>query len=204
MIVVGVAVLGTLTGVAYATGVVGTSTSVLNACKLNGIGTIRLVDDPAKCNAKYETAVAWNVVGPQGAVGAPGKDGANGIDGKDGAPGAKGETGATGGAGAPGPTGPVGPQGQTGPQGPAGTLSPEYVQANWTLPGSYVHAFLSAVEEYRTIACPDGKLAIGGGFDSVVPTIIESHAADDHTGWVLRIKNGSEFDSSGTIYAICA
>ena len=75
---VAMVVLVVATGAAYATGVGSVSTSVINACKLNAVGTIRLVDDPAKCNTKFETAIAWNVVGPKGDTGAVGATGAQG------------------------------------------------------------------------------------------------------------------------------
>jgi hypothetical protein len=140
-----IAVLAVATGAAYATGAGGSaSTSVINACKLNAIGTIRLVDDPAKCNTKFETAVSWNVAGakgetgatgpagaagatgatgPQGSNGDVGVAGANGLDGAAGPQGAKGDTGPAGADGAkgdPGATGPAGPTGATGAQGPKG------------------------------------------------------------------------------------
>jgi hypothetical protein len=111
MALIGMAVLAGATGVAYATATVVASGSVIHACKLNVLGTIRLVDDPAKCSTKLETPVAWNTQGLQGDRGPAG------------APGAKGDTGAAGAAGVQGPPGPTGPQGPAGPAGADGAVS---------------------------------------------------------------------------------
>jgi hypothetical protein len=108
---IGVAVLAGATGVAYATATVVASGSVIHACKLNVLGTIRLVDDSAKCSTKLETPVAWNTQGPQGDRGPAGAAGAAG---------AKGDAGDQG---VPGPPGPTGPQGPAGPAGAAGAVS---------------------------------------------------------------------------------
>ena len=68
------AILAAFAGVAYGTSVVTrtAATSVITACQLNGIGTIRLVADAARCNPKYETAISWNTSGPAGLAGTPG------------------------------------------------------------------------------------------------------------------------------------
>lgn len=71
---------------------------VIYGCVGNGpIGNLRVVDDPSQCK-RFETAVQWNVVGPQGPKGD------------------KGDTGDTG------PVGPIGPAGAIGPQGPMGPV----------------------------------------------------------------------------------
>ena len=135
-----------LTGAAYATGAVGSdSTSVINACKKDN-GDIRIVAVAGDCK-RNESALYWNVVGPEGDTGAtgaqgpkgdtgatgpqgvpgvkgdPGKDGLAGVKGADGANGHDGANGAQGPTGPQGPQGPAGATGATGatgPQGPAG------------------------------------------------------------------------------------
>jgi hypothetical protein len=68
------------------------SAATIYACKLNALGTIRIVSANTNCSS-YETKISWNTDGPQGP---------------------------TGPQGAQGPQGPIGPQGPQGPQGPAG------------------------------------------------------------------------------------
>jgi hypothetical protein len=137
-------------GVAVSTAAIlttGTATSVIQACMLKGVGTIRIVSDASKCNDKFETPISWNVVGPQGLpgkdglngapgpkgnTGAAGTNGTNGTNGLPGATGAPGKDGANGADGQPclpsnplcvGPKGDPGAQGPPGPQGPAGSAS---------------------------------------------------------------------------------
>lgn len=74
--------------------------NVVYACA-SPIGQLRQVDCPAACRPN-ETAVEWNIVGPEGEAGPPGPIGPQGE------------------VGSPGPQGPAGPQGEVGPQGPAG------------------------------------------------------------------------------------
>ena len=120
--------------VAHAVDNASTSTNTINACA-NKEGQLRLLPSGAACK-KGETAVSWNIVGPQGAQGIPGLTGLQGGVGPSGAPGTNGLDGATGPqgpqgdvgtSGAPGvngldgAVGPQGPQGDVGPQGPAGT-----------------------------------------------------------------------------------
>jgi hypothetical protein len=131
-LVFGVALAG---GVAFATGAIGGGTSVITACQLMRIGTIRIVDSASACS-KHETAISWNQQGVAGAIGAVGPQGPKGdagpagADGAKGAPGATGAQGIAGDKGAIGPQGPVGPKGDTGatgasgPQGPAGPAGP--------------------------------------------------------------------------------
>ena len=107
------AVLGVAAGAGFATAAI-TSTSATNAivaCQLNVIGTIRIVTDASKCNARYETPISWNVVGPAGP---------QGLKGDTGSPGAKGETGAVGAPGGQGIQGPLGPAGTNGTNGTDG------------------------------------------------------------------------------------
>jgi Phage Tail Collar Domain/Collagen triple helix repeat (20 copies) len=103
------ALLGGAAGVAAATTVLErTATSVIQACKQNGTGKLRVVTSAASCKAN-EKPLSWNVEGPAGPPGPPGLPGP---------PGATGATGATGPTGDAGPTGATGPPGATGPAGP--------------------------------------------------------------------------------------
>ncbi len=98
------------------------SAETLYACKLNGIGTIRLVSATVNCS-QYETKISWNasgtpgqqgIQGPPGPIGATGAPGAPGLPGVQGLPGPIGPPGATGATGADGAQGPIGPAGQSG------------------------------------------------------------------------------------------
>ena len=48
---------------------------MINACQLNGVGTIRIVTDARKCIASYETPISWNTTGAAGPAGSPGPAG---------------------------------------------------------------------------------------------------------------------------------
>ena len=60
---------------AAATALTDPQTSVIQTCKLNGIGTLRVVAAAANCNAKLETPLSWNAQGPPGLPGATGAQG---------------------------------------------------------------------------------------------------------------------------------
>jgi hypothetical protein len=76
--------------VSYATNALtatGAATQLIQACQLNVIGTIRIVTSASACNARYETPISWNAVGPKGDPGVPGQPGTPGAAGAPGAPG---------------------------------------------------------------------------------------------------------------------
>jgi Collagen triple helix repeat (20 copies) len=155
-------------GVAYAT--IPDGNGVFTACRLNSVGTIRLIDptlpssSPLSHCTSLETQISWNQkgqagapglqgtpgpagqtgpqgpAGPKGDPGAVGANGPQGVSGKDGQDGAKGDIGPTG------PPGPAGGQGPQGPQGPKGD------------PG----ASLTSVSQLNGIACTtsDGSAGI--------------------------------------------
>src|SRR3954447_11928752 len=95
---------------------------VYTACRLNGIGTIRLIDPalPASSLLSHctvlEAEISWNMgakgdpgpQGPQGLQGPPGLQGLRGLTGLQGLQGPAGQPGV------PGPAGPAGPKGDTG------------------------------------------------------------------------------------------
>jgi hypothetical protein len=120
---VSLAVFAGATGVAFATQALttrATATATIQACQLNKVGTLRIVDSAAECNVKFEKAISWNVQGPKGdtgaagAAGAAGAKGATGAAGAAGPAGAKGDTGAAGAAGGKGDAGPAGDKGDPG------------------------------------------------------------------------------------------
>jgi hypothetical protein len=72
-----VAVVAGATGVAYATGAVTSATTTIQACKNNVNGLLRVVSDASACRTD-ETAISWNVQGPQGPPGPQGEPGPQG------------------------------------------------------------------------------------------------------------------------------
>jgi len=148
--IVGVFAVGV--GVAYATQLVTSApTSIIRACvKQNG--SLRLVDTASECDKKNETAISWNVYGPQGDVGPRGPQGLTGPQGATGPQGPKGD---------PGPQGDVGPQGPvglTGPQGPAGTNG-----TNGTNGTSFNGSYTSPNGKYKLRITNNGILLTGPG-----------------------------------------
>ena len=105
----GTALLAGAAGVAYGTTSLTSktlATSVIQACENPGNGNLRVVANNATdCHAN-ETALTWNVVGPQGP---------------------KGDTGDTG---PQGPAGPPGQKGDTGDTGPAGSFTGVFTSPN--------------------------------------------------------------------------
>ena len=71
------------------------SAATIYACRLNSLGTIRIVSATTACSV-YETRISWNSEGPQGPQGQQGQQGQQG---------------------------PQGPQGPTGPQGLPGVTA---------------------------------------------------------------------------------
>jgi hypothetical protein len=144
-LVLGAALAG---GVAWAT--IPGDGDVYTACKLNALGTIRLIDPSLSTKTLLghctpnETQITWSQKGPKGDTGAAGTNGTNGTNGINGAPcpasdlacrgpqganGSDGTNGAPGADGAPGPKGDPclpnvpecrGPQGDPGPRGEPG------------------------------------------------------------------------------------
>lgn len=100
----------------------------------------------------------------------------------------------SGSAGEPGPQGEPGVQGEPGPQGEPGVAGYEIVSVE----------VLMSPDSLRTATCPDGKFAVGGGFDPVMDGPFEflgSYPTADGTGWT--IGDGDFFRVDGTLYAVC-
>src|ERR1700684_1375662 len=92
-----------------AAAVVPAHAAVIHSCVNKTTGALRIVSATTTCKVT-ETAVSWDMTGPQGPQG------------PQGAQGTKGPQGAQGAQGAPGAQGPAGSQGPQGPQGPPGTI----------------------------------------------------------------------------------
>ncbi len=79
LVLVGAVALLAVAGVAYAT--IPDGAGVYTACRLNGVGTIRLIDPSGPSTsllshcAAFETQITWNQKGQKGEAGAPGQNG---------------------------------------------------------------------------------------------------------------------------------
>lgn len=159
-------------------------------------------------------AVALGAVGPQGPRGDPGPSGAQGVQGVTGP---AGPAGATGPAGASGPIGPMGPAGPLGPVGPAGPAGSGGGLSGWETisSGPFATGFgSSVVATIRTVPCPAGKKALGGGFAaelwSAAPVgmyVIASQPTGGTTsGWLVNIRRpATEAEAFNYfIWVVCA
>jgi hypothetical protein len=79
LVLVGAVALLAVAGVAYAT--IPDGGGVYTACRLNGVGTIRLIDPSGPSTSllshctSFETQITWNQKGQKGDAGAPGQNG---------------------------------------------------------------------------------------------------------------------------------
>ena len=158
-----------------------------NAARLNGRkstlsgapGTIPVVGRDGRF------PVSVGAVGPQGAKGEKGDQGSKGPKGD------KGEKGSTGPAGSAGPAGPAGPPGLSGYEVVAGGTEAD-----------------TALAHSKTINCPLGKKAVGGGgwvngYNGAGPTLIGSYPSQDGAGWhVFSTRSAGSLGIVG--YVICA
>jgi hypothetical protein len=152
---VGCAVLGGTFGLGAYISAHGGDTNRVHAC-VAANGTLRVVAATVACK-QSETALDWNITGPQGPIGLTGATGPAGSQGPVGPPGSEGATGPMG------PQGPSGAQGETGATGAAGTpgLSGyEVVSALLPLDVSRFgldSAGLVQIWHFGTLSCPAGK-----------------------------------------------
>jgi Collagen triple helix repeat (20 copies) len=163
---------------------------------------------------------AARVPGPQGEQGPPGADGSPGQQGADGAPGQpgptgdqgpKGDQGPQGADGAPGQQGPAGDQGLKGGQGPQGAPGPQGPQGAPGSPGLSGYQVIHPPAPFITagggraffVACPAGKMPIGGGFlgDSRI-SLTGSYPSSTTPGWWIEATTTSNTNIG--VYAICA
>ena len=161
---------------------------------------------------------AAGATGPQGLQGDPGPAGPTGPQGLQGDPGPAGPTGPQGPQGDPGPAGatgpqgpqgdpgPAGPTGATGPQGPVGPTGPEGPAGQDGFSGfemvSGTQQSGTSVEKTATAVCPDGKVAIGGGFVcSQIGNVYQSYRSSTNI-WTVRARN--EFGSPSQSWSLRA
>ena len=174
------------------------------------------------------------IPGPQGLQGAVGPQGEPGIPGPQGTPGAPGPQGPQG---DPGPTGPAGPAGRSGLPGPTGVPGMPGApgakgdKGDPGIPGasgvsgyqvvSARSSFDSVTEKVMHLACPAGKVAIGGGA-SVFPSLADpqrvtapvllrdnqplTDGGSQATEWFARAYEATAYNFAWTldVYAICA
>ena len=133
--------------------------------------------------------------GPTGATGAPGANGQNGTTGPTGA------TGATGPAGGPtGPAGPTGAVGATGATGQNGISGYQIMTKNGTAPhASFITVF---------VACPTGKLPIGGsaygtGSTPMTIRVVQTAMIGASLGVVIE-NTDPAVDAPYSAQAVCA
>jgi hypothetical protein len=192
-LVVTTLVLGVTAGAAHAA--VTPDPGIYTACKLNGVGTIRLIDPTlptstllGRCTV-FETQISWSKgatgntgpEGPQGLPGPQGPQGTVGLQGPQGLTGPQGIPGADGPDGADGQPGAAGQKGDTGPQGPKGD-SGTSTEPLITIATLQWH-------EYR----PDGDFAVGTGPSGVAfdgSSIWVANAGSDNVT-KLRASDGT-------------
>lgn len=202
----------------------------LRACLVPQTGTVYLVGSsnaPGTCRSPNHVALAWNVPGASGPIGAKGPQGPKGASGgagpqgppgpPGGSPGPQGAAGPAGPQGAAGPTGDAGPAGAVGDPGPQGAMGPPGDPA--TLAGSKaISGFYVAELRYTvsstslanyTITCPLGKVAIGGGWLDLnrrlrmVGTFPARLTGGPASDWVIRAATRltpGDLD----VFAVCA
>jgi len=182
--------------------------AVIYGCVGKGaIGNLRVVDAPSQCT-RFETAVMWNVVGPQGPQGEPGSQGpagpagpqgpkgdtgSQGAQGIPGLPGLKGDKGDTGAQGAKGDTGATGAQGQQGIQGLKGDKGDQGIQGIQGIQGTP-----GVANGVQTVVYGTVNLGHSPGYPASYGWHWE--ASYSHPGWVL---NGVDADG-GTATIILA
>lgn len=166
---------GTLVGASLATivGVAahGGDTTRIHAC-VDQAGNIKIVDAGAACK-RNETALDWNIQGPQGDAGAPGPKGD---------------------AGAPGVQGPKGDKGDTGAAGPPGTFTGDFISSN----GAYS---LSVSDTGIQMAGPTGLVRITSAGVQLATTSSKIDVTPAgiliDSGLSVRVKAGTTLDVAG-------
>jgi hypothetical protein len=169
------------------------SNSMIQGCFDNKTGVLRKVNSPGDCSSK-ETAINWNVTGPQGIPGPQGPAGPQGPQGSQGDPGPQGPPGASGISGlevvtSQGPL--ILSNGLPPPSSPSGNGN------RWT----------------QSVACPAGKTAISGGAEIALAdgtsnglgnAITNSYPmGDPPTGWTASMIVSDGSPVSLKVYAVC-
>lgn len=191
-----------------------------NAGKVNGIGASRSPKPgrlvPLRANGKFpDKVIPVQVVA-------------------DGPPGPKGDRGPQGLPGPQGPTGPAGPPGPQGTQGPAGLNGAAGPQGPQGLPGSPgqpgqpgqpgISGLTRESAEVgpdasdtksKTVSCPEGKKAIGGGAEttpeSATELALQQSAPSGAAGWSARavevvpfVDDEGDKDWTLRVWVVCA
>lgn len=187
---------------------------VIHGCANKTTGALRILST-GTCKVT-ETAISWNMTGPQGPQGPQGAQGAQGPQGIQGPKGAQGPTGAQGPAGAQGPQGPQGPQGTPGSAAiPANlaTLSSDLSATGVAVLGSgYFHSdgcaslnigdVILSVNGYGTGALPaDGRLMPINGNTALFSLVGTTFGGDGTTDFALPDLRA--FAPKGMQYSIC-
>ena len=208
-------ILGVGGSVAFAT--IPGGDGVIHGCYAKSGGALRVFDGSVTTCKATETALDWNVTGPQGPAGPPGAAGPQGPKGDAGAQGPRGDAGPQGpkgDPGLPGPTGDAGPagadgkdgaDGRDGAQGPAGVSGYEIVKSD------RVYMFPFTTQETRA-SCPSGKQPIGGGvytttngyWSNVQLSYPVPAGGTLGAGWEGAAFNNGFGDQWLEVYAICA
>lgn len=131
----------------------------IHGCVNNTNQRVRIVQPNQACittgeQSARETAVDWNVTGPQGPQGPQGPAGPVGAAGPPGPKGDAGPQGAKGEKGDKGETGPQGLPGAKGDPGPAGLAGLERVTGETSS--------TPAIQKSLGLTCPAGKRILGG------------------------------------------
>lgn len=146
-------------------------------------GLVRVIDTARgqTCHASLEVPIGWNQTGPQGLQGPQG---------------AKGDPGSVGADGAPGPQGPAGQPGEPGQDGVSG----------YQIVPSSVIDFPPGIQATRSVGCPHGKKAVGGGVSAgAFGVVVESRPLFTGEIWGAVIRNTSASETTRTqAWAICA
>jgi hypothetical protein len=171
---------------------------IIHACVRNGVGKIRIIGADENCNSINETALDWNITGPQGEPGQQGEPGPQGE------PGLQGEGG---------PQGPAGPQGATGPQGPQGPPGPNDITY---FQDSQLRVLAPhTINKYTWSGCPGSDRSINGGFFYLDHDTAPGNFAlrfdyrsngpnANGDGWTTLIINDTDDTGVGYPYIYCA
>jgi hypothetical protein len=114
------------------------------------------------------------------------------------------------------PKGPAGPQGQPGPKGEPGQQGPQGapgISAREIVSSSTITS--STDTKYLVLACPSGKVALGGGGQVLYPAgnhvgseVALSSSLPSGTGWIVRAVEAGVVAGPGTWqlegYVVCA
>jgi hypothetical protein len=162
--VIGCAVLGGTFGLGAYVSAHGGDPNRVHACVATN-GSLRVVAPPTACKPT-ETALDWDIMGPQGPIGLTGPKGSTGTTGPQGPAGPQGSVGPQGPEGPAGQTGSqgqAGPQGEPGAQGAAGLSGYEIVSTALPLDTSAAAPDSDGINQvwhHGTSSCPAGKSVI--------------------------------------------